>query len=58
MVMHPYTKYLERQKRYGPDKFRQLFGFRVKGQGVLMVRDTQCNGHAPTYQVSSVIDQS
>ena len=50
--------YLERQKRYGPDKKilfkKQLFDLEVKGQGptkVITVCDTPPNGHAPTYQI-------
>ena len=51
--------YLERQKRYGPDKKilfkKQLFDLEVKGQGhtkVITVCDTLPYGHAPTYQIS------
>ena len=50
--------YLERQKRYGPDKkilFKKpLFDLEVKGQcptKVITVRDTPPYGHAPTYQI-------
>ena len=50
--------YLERQKKYVPDKKilskKPLFDLEVKGQGpmkVIMVRDTPPYGHAPTYQI-------
>ena len=36
---------------------KQLFDLEVKGQGptkVIMVRDTQPYGHAPTYQISLI----
>ena len=55
--------YLERQKRYDPDKKilfkKQLFDLEVKGQGpkkVITVRDTLPYGHAPTYQISLTSD--
>jgi hypothetical protein len=50
--------YLERQTSYVPDKKilfkKRLFDLVVKGQGptkVIIVRDTQPSGHAPTYQI-------
>jgi hypothetical protein len=51
--------YLERQKRYGPDKkillfFSFFFYLEVKGRGptkVIMVRDTPPYGHVPKYQI-------
>ena len=50
--------YLERQKRFGPDKKilfkKQLFDLEVKGQGsleVITVHETRPYDHAPTYQI-------
>ena len=53
--------YLERQKRYGPDKKilfkKQLFDLEVKSQGptkVITVCDTPPYGHASIYQINTI----